>query len=158
MQKTVYIAAALVCMIAFTVRGTMGTQSATTSSPVIVAKGSFLNQNAPIPPTTIYTPTVTGLYRVAAYAVITKNDLTGGSLWTYSLNWTDAGGPESTFPGLYRDGKHRGGFLNDISIQAGGPSTVIEAGAGFPIQVSMIQGGTADSAEYSLFYAVEQLR
>jgi len=157
MRKVLFIIVAIAGLVTFGVRATLGNPNGL-SSPVIVAKGNFLNQNAPIEPTTIFTPTVTGLYRVSAYAVVSKKDPAGSSVWTYGLSWTDSGGPEAAYPGQYQYGKNHGQFLNEISMPGGGPSTVIEAAAGKPIMVSMSQGGNPDNAEYSLFYAVEQLQ
>src|SRR5882757_9204647 len=59
------------------------------SSPLIVAKGKLRNQSAPIPTTTIFTPTQDGLYRLSVYATVTKTDQSSQSYWFFNLGWTD---------------------------------------------------------------------
>src|SRR5258706_4889680 len=46
-------------------------------SPPIVARGKLLNQTAPIPTTTIFTPTQTGLYRLSVYGTVTTSTCSG---------------------------------------------------------------------------------
>ena len=81
------------------------------------------------PRTPIFTPTVSGKFRISTYATLTQADPKGGALWQVILGWRDAGGP----------------------------TTTIEASAGVPTTISMVQGGTADNSGYSLFYVVEQI-
>src|SRR5258706_10930445 len=52
-------------------------------SPPIVARGKLLNQTAPIPTTTIFTPTQTGLYRLSVYGTVTTSTCSGSD---WSLN------------------------------------------------------------------------
>src|SRR5437588_11107787 len=61
-------------------------------SPPIVARGKLVNQTAPIPTTTIFTPAQDGLYRLSAYATIIKADPSSSSNWAYTPSWTDDSG------------------------------------------------------------------
>src|SRR5258706_13944405 len=59
-------------------------------SPPIVARGKLLNQTAPIPTTTIFTPTQTGLYRLSVYGTVTTSTCSGSSgvpksQWTHDV-------------------------------------------------------------------------
>ena len=157
MYKNICAAVVLVLITVLTVGGPLGKAGTTSTSPVIVAKGSFLNQNAAIPPTAIFTPTQYGIYRISTYATITQSDPQGTATWQVILGWSGAGGAQTAAPGQYTNSRKHGGFLNDISVQAGGPTTTIEASAGVPITISMALQGVAGSSEYSLFYVVEEL-
>lgn len=60
--------------------------------PAIVASGSF-NQSGPLSATTLFTPTVTGIYRISVYAVGSNTDGIGAS-----LAWTDENRSQSVSP------------------------------------------------------------
>jgi hypothetical protein len=72
MHKTLCVAVLLLPTFALA----QGGKSATPPfpSPLIVAKGKLVNQTAPIPTTTIFTPIQTGLYRLSVYATVTKTE------------------------------------------------------------------------------------
>src|SRR5258706_8586080 len=57
-------------------------------SPPIVARGKLLNQTAPIPTTTIFTPTQTGLYRLSVYGTVTTSTCSG-SYWSLNPQGAD---------------------------------------------------------------------
>src|SRR5260370_28594260 len=98
MYKSACVVVILLAAFAFTSGSRPADASPTTSiGPAIVARGKLTNQTAPIPSTTIFTPTQTGLYRLSVYATISKADPTGGSFWTLSPSWTDDGGNETSF-------------------------------------------------------------
>src|SRR6266516_3545129 len=72
MYKALCVVALLVATIALSSTSKSGALPAPFPSPLIVAKGRILNQNAPISTTTIFTPTQSGLYRLSLYGTITQ--------------------------------------------------------------------------------------
>src|SRR6266852_6871269 len=93
MHKTLGIAVVLLAVFAFTSGSRSADASpATPISPPIVAKGKLLNQTAPIPTTTIFTPVQTGLYRLSVYGTLTTGAQNSNSFWSYSPVWTDDSG------------------------------------------------------------------
>src|SRR5258706_2567445 len=65
-------------------------------SPPIVARGKLLNQTAPIPTTTIFTPTQTGLYRLSVYGTVTTSTCSGSYLFLHPQLDDDFGGLPGT--------------------------------------------------------------
>jgi hypothetical protein len=125
-------------------------------SPPIVAKGKLLNQTAPIPTTTIFTPTQTGLYRLSVYGTITISTCSG-SFWSFNPGWTDDSGVLSTENQiLFSNGDCLGPF-NWSSIGTIGLTMVIEAKAGTAITYNVTQNGSPDGSAYSIYYALERL-
>jgi len=133
--------------------------SASTSyaSPQIIARVKLPNQNAPIPTTTIYTPTQTGLYRLSVYATMTRSDPNSQSTWFYSMAWTDDGGAESENEILYQNGEGRGQFNYNGLYTQGGWTMPFEAEAGTPITYNVSQEGAPDNSAYTLYYTLERL-
>jgi hypothetical protein len=129
--------------------------SADPTYPVIVAKRRLLNQTAPKPTTTIFTPAHDGVYRLSVYATITQADSSSRSSWSLGgIAWTDDAGPESLSAHLYMgDPTHLGPFG---PIPAG-LSETIEAKAGTPITYSVNRYGPRDNSVYSLYYVLEQI-
>ena len=128
------------------------------TQPQIVAKGKLPNQTAPIPTTTIFTPTQTGLYRMSVYATIVKADPDSGSSWGYGYYWTDDAGTETTGGILAGYGSSLGQFYyENFFSNVGGPSSVFEAKAGTPITYNVYQQGPSDNSVYSLYYTLERL-
>jgi hypothetical protein len=143
---------------------TSGSRSAdasptTPSSAPIVAKGRLLNQIAPIPTTTIFTPTQTGLYRLSVYSYVSTADPASGQGWNYTLNWTDGSGVESS------------NNILDVNSSSTPPSawasagafgaspgcvSVFEALANSPVTYSFNRGGPDNSA-ISLYWIIERL-
>src|SRR6266446_3652604 len=154
MYKTLCIAVVLLAGFAFT----FGSRSADASptrpiGPAIVAHGKLPNQTAPIPTTTIFTPTQTGLYRMSVYATIVKADPDSGSSWGYGYYWTDDAGTETTGGILAGYGSSLGQFYyENFFSNVGGPSSVFEAKAGTPITYNVYQQGPSDNSVYSLYY------
>jgi len=105
--------------------------------PTIVATQNFLNLTAPL--TTMFTPTVTGMYRISVYVECASIDCAVIA----NLAYTDAGGFQN--PGL--TGPRSGDF-------------VVRPLAGTPIQVlanSFSQDNTSQGVTYNVFIVVEQL-
>ena len=129
------------------------------ASPVIVAKGKFVNQTAPIPTTTIFTPPQTGLYRLSVYATLTKSDPASLSSWSYGVNWTDDTGAQQYGGGVQfaAGNSPTGQFTFENFFDNGGPTVVFEAKAQTPITSTMTQIGPPDNSAYSLYYTLERL-
>ncbi len=128
-------------------------------SPLIVAKGKLVNQTAPIPMTTIFTPNQTGLYRISVYVTLTKSDPSSQSFWNYYVQWTDDAGTEDGYL-FYEYGNLTGQFYNasySSGQPLGGISLPFEAQAGQPISYFATQNGPADNSAYSLYYTLERL-
>ncbi len=53
--------------------------------------------------TTLFTPSVTGVYRASVYLAMSTPLSGGGGSWQLSLNWADDGGNESNFLALVND-------------------------------------------------------
>jgi len=159
MYKTLDISVVMLAAFAFT-SGSRSADASPTNSigPAIVARGKLVNQTTPIPTTTIFTPTQTGLYRISVYATVAISDPSSQSSWNYDLGWTDDAGKQNAYTLLWQYGQHLGQFANDTSFLDGGVVRVFEAKAGTPITHDLFQGGgPPDSSAYSLYYALERL-
>jgi hypothetical protein len=157
MNKSLGVAALLLAAFAFTLGGkTVNASSPGLPTAVIVARGKFDNVREPISITAL-TPAHSGVFRVSAYATITKNDPSSYSYWSYSVSWTDEAGPEGNGGKTYQYGKNSGQFLGDISVPYGGTVTTIAAEGGTPITMSVTQSGPHDNSVYSIYYVVERL-
>src|SRR5260370_16235237 len=121
-------------------------------SPLIVAKGKFANQTAPIPTTTIFTPNQTGLYRMNAYATLTVSDPNSQGSWCFSVSWTDDRAAASEGSCTFQN-SFPGPFLWNGS--ASGAVVVFEDKAGVPITYSISLLGLPDNSAYSLYYTLE---
>jgi hypothetical protein len=161
MYKSICVLAVLLAAFMFT----PGSKSAHASpaspvSPTIVAKGKLVNQAAPIPTTTLFTPSQSGLFRLSAYATITTAAPNYGSFWEYNFTWTDdsgiiAGGGNSVlFAG---SGNSVLGPFVWNGVAGFGPTVVFEAKAGIPVTYNVTLLGPSDGSAYSLYYTVERL-
>src|SRR5215467_14162580 len=67
------------------------------ATPQIIRRVELTNQTAPIPTTTLFTPSHNGLYRVSSYMTLTSGDSRGRDVgvWDLSLDWTDDAGAEA---------------------------------------------------------------
>ena len=166
MYKTLGIAVVLLAVLAFTSGSRSADASLTTPigpGPTIVAHGRLVNQTAPIPTTTIFTPSQTGLYRLSVYATVLNSGVNGYS-WYVGLAWTDDQGQQSipsllwswdqNPPGQFWQGLNQA--YSNSPLPVGGPATVFEAKAGTPITYSVTSAG-ADGTAYSLYYTLERL-
>ena len=158
MYKTLTVAALLLAAFAFTPGSRSADASPTTAiGPAIVAKGKLVNQTAPIPTTTIFTPTQTGLYRLSVYATVTTTDPSSQSYWNFNAGWTDDAKAESVTTILYSTGNVLGPFDYASVLIVGGTVAPFEAKAGTAITYSITQGGPPDNSAYSLYYTLERL-
>jgi hypothetical protein len=127
-------------------------------SPLIVAKGKLVNQTAPIPTTTIFTPYETGLYRMSLYMTTTQRNSSSNQSWNFNLSWTDDAGAETVWlladigagnlPQAYGTNPYYGTWPGQV--------ITFEAVAGFPVTYSVTQNAPDDSA-YSQYFVVERI-
>jgi hypothetical protein len=124
----------------------------------IAREGRLTNQTAPIPTTTIFTPTQTGLYRLSVYATLTKNDIGSSSNWYVGATYTDDSEQQQVLQMqyFYNDSLGMGSIQQALS-QLGGPTMTFEAKAGTPIAYNVALLGSPDNSAYSLYYALERL-
>ena len=125
--------------------------------PPIVAHGKLLNQNTPLPSTTIFTPTQDGLYRLSVYLTITRADSSSNSQWGFNVDWVDDVGVQEANFLLLGYGNVSGQFFVYQSFRAGGTAMPFEAKAGMPITYNVTQIGGPDNSSYSLYYTLERL-
>jgi hypothetical protein len=128
---------------------------ATPVSPPIVAKGKLLNQTAPIPATTIFTPVQSGLYRLTVYGTITTSTCSG-SVWTFTPEWTDDSGVLGNASGIVQsNGNCLGSFFSFDSGFSTGATITFEAKGATAITYNV--AGSSDGSAYSLYYTLERL-
>ena len=161
MYKALCVAVAVAGLLALTGRNSSAAPTPFTS-PLIVAKGKLVNQTAPIPTTTIFTPSQTGLYRLSVYATITTSDTSSQSNWNVSLFWTDGAGSERVNTLLLGLNNTATQFTSGWAYQlgaspAGGAVAVFGVSGGTPITYSVTQQGSPDNSAYSLYYTLERL-
>jgi len=161
MYKSLCVAALLVGLLALTGRTSIAVPAPFTS-PLIVAKGRLVNQTAPIPTTTIFTPNQTGLYRISIYATLLNSGSGSGAWWSVNVSWSDDAGPQRIDSFLVGDDQTIGQFVqfwnNSFNVAMGGPVTTFEAKAGEPITYSVaFSNGQPDNSAYSLYYTLERL-
>ncbi len=126
-------------------------------SPPIVAKGKLVNQTAPIPQTTIFTPIQSGLYRLSVYGTVTTGTC-GGSYWNVNPEWTDDSGLQSnTNQIIQSNGSCLGSFILGYAGYATGATVTFEAKGGTAVTYSVTQQGPPDGSAYSLYYTLERL-
>jgi hypothetical protein len=127
---------AVCCVLAVSIMS----QAAALVHPKIVAQYSVTNQTSAITTTTIYTPTVTGLYRLSVY----ENGTNGADI---TIHWEDALNPANGFGFSCSScaGVSGEGFVLPISVTASTPIT-IETDAPGP------------SGVYNLFITVERIQ
>jgi hypothetical protein len=159
MYKTFCVAVALLAAFAFTSDNKPAGASPTTPiSAPIVAKGKMLNQTAPIPTTTIFTPAQNGLYRLSAYATVTAGTCSGSS-WAYTPAWSDDSGVLGSEYGVLQSNNDcLGPFISVVSYDyTSGEAVTFEAKGGTAITYSVSQFGSPDGSAYSLYYTLERL-
>jgi hypothetical protein len=125
--------------------------------PIIVAKKVFRNQTQPIPQTTLFTPSVTGIFRVSVYMAMTS-PIDGTSGWTLGWNWTDDAGAEQTYLAVLFD---NAAPPYDFALSNGSSTPPVpftfEAVAGQPISYSVYGPGDPQGGTYGFVLVVERL-
>jgi hypothetical protein len=156
MYKTLCVVILLVGVFALAGRNSVASPATSVTSPQIVAKGRLVNQTAPIPTTTIFTPAQNGLYRLSVYATVSKADASSSAFWFYSAGWTDEAGIESAFDLLNGYSNTLGQFQSPGLY--GGASLTFEAKAGTPVTYSVTHDPPSpDNSVYALYYTLERL-
>lgn len=139
--------------------GSASTPNTTFTSPLIVAKRRLVNQTAPIPATTIFTPTQSGLYRLSMYATVTQANPATNDNWYTHIYWSDDAGAEESNGAGYILSWNSGNTPPSAWAASTGdqPGLVItfEAVAGMPISYAVT--GVADGSAFSLYYVVERI-
>ena len=125
------------------------------ATPQIIRRVELTNQTAPIPTTTLFTPSHNGLYRISMYLTGTSGD----AGWAGYLTWSDDAGFEDT-------------SVRGVIATSGGPPpqawgtsygetpgsvSIIEAVAGQPVSYNVIIQNADTSGTYSLYIIVERL-
>ncbi len=100
----------------------------------IVASGSFLNQTSNLSPTTVFTSSSSGLFRVNAY--FTK---TPSSFWGPAVEWNDGEQAQTS----------------SIPSYGSGSSSIVYVGEDQSIQLSVFT--SQPSGSFNLRYSVEEL-
>jgi hypothetical protein len=133
-------------------------------TPQIVTSGQLLNQTAGFSKT-IFTPQVSGLYRLSVYAAITTPaPSTTQSSWVYGFNWTDSSGTINSVQALAAQDFRKGSFLDAPLFYAtsnaqpsSGFTRTFQAVKGTPISHFMELIGPADGSAFSVYYTLERL-
>jgi hypothetical protein len=115
--------------------------------PCVVASVSLTNQSKPIPATSIYTPPVSGLFRISAYLSLARSH-TQNQYWDVLLRWTDDNGMMQA----------ASGHTTERSSNAFMATAVVQDLGGEPIRYKTTPGGEARGQSYNLFITVEQLQ
>ena len=159
MYKTLSAAALLLAVFAFT----LGNRSATatpsgTVTPVIVASRALTGRTTMIPTTTLFTPSVTGLYRVSAYIAMSTSGTTGCP-WDLTLGWTDDAGAEQAQNLLQLSASAHPPDAYGFGENALTQTAIMRAVAGSPITYNVpATGCSGDNGTYELFLTAERLQ
>src|SRR5580704_6965477 len=90
------------------------------TSPVIVSSGRVINRDTLITNQSIFTTTEEGVYRVSAYATLTKSDPNSLSSWYYAVEWTDAAASGTSAILISQPGNGFGQFYSYFNPQLHG--------------------------------------
>lgn len=110
-------------------------------SPAIVSSPNYLNQTAAIGTTTLFTPSVTGLYRINAFV---EFDPTGGNnVSDVDLTYTDS------------FGNSHGGAIDNVTGGGLGGSAILYLSSSHSLQfhTGLTNG---NSITYNLYFVIEQ--
>src|SRR5437879_3945673 len=156
MRKTVSALAALllVAVVTLGIHRSLKASPNTYSHPAIVANLALKGQTSAIPETTLFTPTVTGLYRISTYLTMTQHgDST--SIWGVRLGWTDDSGFENNGAIQLYAASNPPTAYNALGGTGGSVST-FEAVGGTPVTYAIGKSGTFGGT-YSLYITAERL-
>ena len=158
MSKRIFAFASLLLFIASIVVVKTGGATAKnlTSLPIvprIVAQVSLTGQTNPISPTTVFTPSQSGLFRISPYFLAT-NYTANGETWTMTYWFTDDLGSEHVV--LLCLNSNQGGSDSYAYVCPGGPPFTFRAVAGTSI-VFDVEGTPEAPFSYDLFFTIEQL-
>lgn len=140
---------ATICLLAFLlVSGVSDRAQSTTpvtlTYPTIVANVALTDQTTAIHPTPIFTPSVSGLYRMSGY---TEKAGCDGKAWQAYFLWTDdTGYPQSSQ------------FINPGGCSVSTGTVTVRGVAGKPLSFSVHDIGGSGATPYGIFITVEQLQ
>jgi hypothetical protein len=103
-------------------------------------------QTTAITATTIFTPPVSGLYRFAAYLVITSTNATGGTVGPVSFNYSD---------GTTGRNSSVGNSVGASSTGAASGTGVYFVNSSSPLRYFVAYGASGGSATYSVYFIIE---
>jgi hypothetical protein len=145
------VAVAVVISTLFLVRGRAQT-SPSPESPVIIERLALRNQTAGTT-TTLFTPTVTRLYRVSAYAEVTIPDPNANCVGG-EVSWTDDAGAQAG--NLWTT--NNGNLCVSSTAQGSAQGEVVLLGkAGEPVTVEIYSYPDGFQGQYTAVITVEEL-
>jgi len=149
MYKAISLPLLAVALLGVTLRSSDATPAAL-ATPVVVARVSLTDQNAPIPTTVIFTPRQTGLYRISPYMSATNGPING--YWNFDFFWTDEGGTRNATTMLVLNSDYGKDQTNGLVVG----SFSFRAIAGQPVSYD-VSGCCGVSGTYELSLVVERL-
>jgi hypothetical protein len=159
MHKSAWLAVIVLAVVAFATNlKSSGSTPNTLTTPQIVASGKLVNQSGNFT-STIYTPGISGLYRICGYATITTADSSSTSQSFYGFSWTDISGITSGPAYLLGTTDNAvGPFYDNISgYSIGGFCRTLQVMKGTPITHRMEVDQNPDSSKYDVVYTLERL-
>lgn len=142
-MKKIVIVLAVLCLMS------VGAFAQCAILPCVVAATSIVKQTHGIAPTTVFTPTADGTFRVSAYLTTSKPTNPDAGDWELYFRWND---------GL-RANRWVENTASNPGSNAGVGTIVVHAIAGQPLEYrTQIVAGTAEGMKYSLYIVVEQLQ
>jgi hypothetical protein len=128
----------------------------TSSSPTLVARVSLTGQTSDIATATLFTPKVSGLYRVNTYMVQTT-PLNSSYAWYLTIGWTDDAGVETCTGILYMNFGQAPPEAWATATSTPGNVSIIEAIAGQPVTYGVSDYGQPAGGTYSVYITAEKL-
>src|SRR6266446_5454833 len=119
-------------------------------SPLIVAKSKLPNRTAPIPTTTIFTPSQDGLYRLSVYMTESIAVPTSGAYWVFNAGWSDDAGDEAIGEILLNVNQTPSGAYGFFTL-------LLQVKAGKPITYSTTLSNGTDGGTYSMYFTLERM-
>ena len=113
--------------------------------PCVVTTATLTGQGAPLPPTAIFTPPDSGVFRISTYLSATHPINTAGT-WTLYLAWTDDIG-----------GRSAPTVAQTTSSNANTATFVVQAIGGKPVFYRTTAAGGWKGTTYNVYIVVEQL-
>src|SRR5256885_9019229 len=149
MYKALCVVALLLATFALTSGSKPADASATgLPSPVIVARVAQTGQTTGIPTTALFTPKISGVYRISTYLAMTLRGTTG-NWWNLQIGWTDDAGTEGPvfLLGVQDDQSVPNAFAWGPNV-AGDQTVIVRAVANTPVTYSVSTGTSAANGTY----------
>ena len=129
-----------------------GLPTAAPKSPVIVKKAARVNQTAPIPTSTLYTPQDDALYRISSVFQLSVPTANNMGIWCPAFNWSDQVGLEQPTPEVACVVANR---QPPFAIEH--QTFTFRVKAGNPITYRVTNQNDTTGSTYSLYVVVERL-